>query len=166
MCLGNRAFEGAAGKIKLMILAGEALTNNLRDSLRKTGCEKIVNLYGPSEAAVYVTQADVTSGPVTIGRPLCNCRAYVLNGHLRPALPTARGELYLAGECLSTGYIGNEELTKESFLPDPFFPEMCIRDRPSSTPAGTFYRWSSTFPGEWRFHSSGRNRFWEKCGKS
>ena len=122
MCLGNRAFEGAAGKLKLMILAGEALTKNLRDSLRETGCEKIVNLYGPSEAAVYVTKADVTSGPVTIGKPLHNCRAYVLDGHLHPALPTARGELYLAGECLSTGYIGNEELTKESFVSDPFFP--------------------------------------------
>ena len=79
MCLGNRAFEGAAGKLKLMILAGEVLTKNLRDSLRETGCEKIVNLYGPSEAAVYVTRADVTSGPVTIGKPLHNCRAYVLD---------------------------------------------------------------------------------------
>jgi surfactin family lipopeptide synthetase A len=32
------------------------------------------------------------------------------------------GELYLAGECLSGGYISRDDLTQSAFLPDPFFP--------------------------------------------
>lgn len=59
---------------------------------------------------------------VTIGRPLQNCRMYVLDGGGRRSMPLARGELYLAGTCLSTGYINEPGLTERAFLPDPFFP--------------------------------------------
>ncbi len=124
MCLGNDAFASAVAGVKLVLLAGEALSPVLLENLRSKTNARVINLYGPTEAAVYVTIADVTDarGRVTIGRPLYNCRAYVLDEALRRALPTAMGELYLAGACLSSGYVNREDLTNQVFLDDPFFP--------------------------------------------
>ena len=123
MCLGNDAFAKAVGKLSMMVLAGEALSISLKEKLRALGELCIMNLYGPTEAAVYATMADVTERvDMVIGKPLANCRAYVLNDQKQPVMPTALGELYLAGECVARGYIGQEALTNKSFLPDIRFP--------------------------------------------
>ncbi|HWQ57567.1 MAG TPA: SDR family oxidoreductase, partial [Clostridia bacterium] len=84
----------------------------------------LYNMYGPTEAAVYVSGIE-SSGEeerITIGRPLQNCRIYVLDEKLRRVMPTARGELYLAGVCLASGYVGRPDLTAAAFVDDPFFP--------------------------------------------
>ncbi len=123
MCLGNDAFFRAAENIALTILVGEALSDQLLEKLQKSGCKGIANMYGPTEAAVYVTLADLSHAKrVHIGKALCNCRLYLLDEERRPVLPTARGELYLAGECLSPGYVSRQDLTDEMFVPDVFFP--------------------------------------------
>ncbi len=122
MCLGFPAFCQAAGQLRLMILAGEALPSELVLRLRRTGCARVVNLYGPTEATVYATGADVSDGNVTIGTPLFNCRALVCDEQLRPVPPLARGELLLGGECLALGYAGDPDLTQRFFLPDPEHP--------------------------------------------
>lgn len=71
-----------------------------------------------------MTAAQLQEGvPVHIGKPLRNCRVYVLDEKRNPVFPSACGELYLAGDCLAAGYIGREDLTAQAFLPDPFFPE-------------------------------------------
>ncbi|WP_249317266.1 non-ribosomal peptide synthetase [Gehongia tenuis] len=123
MCLGNDAFRRAMARVKGIILVGEALSAQLLKKLQDTGDVQIFNMYGPTEAAVYVTVGDMTKEKqVTIGKPLHNCRLYVLDKDGGLALPTAQGELYLAGECLAQGYINRPDLTEEAFLPDPFFP--------------------------------------------
>ncbi|MGI5970973.1 MAG: amino acid adenylation domain-containing protein [Oscillospiraceae bacterium] len=123
MCLTNEAFREAASVVEFIIVAGEALSPHLVDSWYSFSKGCLINMYGPTEAAVYVTQGEMQKGgPVTIGRPLRNCRIYVLGQDLKPLPPTAVGELWLAGECLADGYIGRPELTEKVFLPDPFFP--------------------------------------------
>ncbi|MFQ9872324.1 MAG: hypothetical protein ACLRVT_04710, partial [Oscillospiraceae bacterium] len=59
---------------------------------------------------------------VTIGRPMHNCRVYVLGPQQERLMPTAVGELYLAGQGVSAGYIAREDLTAGAFFPDPFVP--------------------------------------------
>ena len=123
MCLSNDAFRVAAARIALLIVAGEAFPARLLADFHAAGGGQVANLYGPTEAAVYVTGGLLEEGaPVTIGRPLNNCRVYVLDDLLQPVLPTAVGQLYLAGVCLARGYIGRPDLTEAAFLPDPFFP--------------------------------------------
>jgi acyl-coenzyme A synthetase/AMP-(fatty) acid ligase len=57
---------------------------------------------------------------VPIGRPLYNCRTYILDKHLR-ALPVAiPGDLYIAGAALSRGYFSNFTQTNNSFIQNPF----------------------------------------------
>lgn len=123
MCLGNEAFCRAAASLKLVLLGGEVLTPQLLDKLHKTTDAVSVNMYGPTEATVYMTMIDVKPGDhITIGRPLYNGRIYVLDEKMRPVMPTGCGELYMAGECLARGYISRPDLTEQAFLPDPFVP--------------------------------------------
>lgn len=123
LCLGSDAFCAAAPGLDRIILVGEAVSEGLFRDFRSVSKAKVFNLYGPTEAAVYVTAAQLQEGvPVHIGKPLRNCRVYVLDEKRNPVFPSACGELYLAGDCLAAGYIGREDLTAQAFLPDPFFP--------------------------------------------
>ena len=121
--LNNDAFFAAAGNISLAMICGEVFSPQLLQKVREAGCRRIFNLYGPTEVTVYATMDDVTHAErITVGTMYPNCRGYILDENLRPVLPTARGELYFSGECLAAGYAGREDLTREAFLPDPFFP--------------------------------------------
>src|SRR6185295_18612420 len=55
-----------------------------------------------------------------IGAPVANTRVYLLDGRGEPVPAGVPGELFLAGEGLSRGYLDRPALTAEKFLPDPF----------------------------------------------
>jgi hypothetical protein len=102
-------------------LAGEPLRTELVDALYAHGIERVFDLYGPSEDTTYSTWTLRRAGaPATIGRPIANTRAYVLDARQRPVPVGVPGELYLAGHGLARGYLGRAGLTAEKFVPDPF----------------------------------------------
>ncbi|MFI5865411.1 amino acid adenylation domain-containing protein [Streptomyces sp. NPDC051546] len=87
----------------------------------------ITNGYGPAESMGFTTThtipvSDRPTPTVSIGRPLTNKQAYVLDARLRPAPPGATGELYLAGDGLAHGYLGQPATTAAAFLPNPYGP--------------------------------------------
>ncbi len=107
----------------VVLMCGEVFPPALLETLKAAGCKKIYNLYGPTEVTVYCTMDDVTdTDKITVGRIYPNCWVYVLDENMRRMMPTARGELYFGGACVSAGYVGREDLTKELFVPDPFRP--------------------------------------------
>lgn len=121
VCLEDRIFARALSGISKMVVAGEALTPELVSKFKSVTDAELINLYGPAEASVYATgMRHVTADQVSIGKPLFNCRCYCLDENRRPVPPTAIGELYLAGECLGSGYINQQELTRENFVADTF----------------------------------------------
>lgn len=90
-----------------MLICGEAFPPQLLANARKLTKARILNACGPTECAVYVVMEDITDYPgrLPIGKLFPNCRAYVLDEDLRPVMPTAKGEMYLGGECLGAGYL-------------------------------------------------------------
>jgi amino acid adenylation domain-containing protein len=87
---------------------------------------QVVNNYGPTENTVVSTSGVVTngrSGLPTIGRPIGNTEAYILDGELALVPVGVVGELYLGGAGLARGYLNRAELTREKFIPHPFKPE-------------------------------------------
>ncbi|WP_328489127.1 non-ribosomal peptide synthase/polyketide synthase [Streptomyces zaomyceticus] len=112
-----------------LVTGGEALVGEALASWRERHPDaRVVNAYGPTEATVNCTDfwvepgAVVGSGPVPIGRPFWNTRAYVLDSRLRPVAPGVAGELYVAGVVLARGYWERPDLTSERFVADPFGP--------------------------------------------
>jgi amino acid adenylation domain-containing protein len=111
--------------VRTVNLAGEALSRSLVERVHALGhVERLFNLYGPSEDTTYSTVACVQSGAsreaVSIGRPIANTSAYVLDAALAPMPVGIVGELYLGGEGQARGYLNRPELTAERFLPDPY----------------------------------------------
>ena len=124
MWLSNDAFCQAAPHLELMIYGGEVLTPVLLEKAQAAAGNAVqVNVYGPTECTVYNTtrQADFR-GHINVGWPMQNNRVYILDEARNPVLPTAAGDLYLAGECVGAGYISRPDLTEGAFFPDPFFP--------------------------------------------
>ena len=105
--------------VRLLILGGEACPPDLVKRWWKAD-RRIVNTYGPTEATVIATYAELHPGqPVTIGKPLPNCLAVVLDDGLRTAADGTAGELCLGGIGLARGYVGLPEATREKFVQWP-----------------------------------------------
>lgn len=99
----------------------------------------LINGYGPTENTVFSTWSEVlpedgSKQAPLIGRPLANTTAYVLDENLRPVPVGEAGELYVGGAQVARGYLGQPELTRQKFVPDPF----------STAPGARMYR-----TGDW-----------------
>lgn len=107
-------------QLQAVIVAGEACSPELIATHQELLPEThLYNEYGPSEAAVWSTVAQLTDhrsgSPVPIGRPIPHTRAFVLDAQREPVARGVRGELYVSGPGLSPGYLGQPELTRERF---------------------------------------------------
>jgi len=99
---------------------GEAL----RPSMALALCERMEGLwngYGPTETTVYSTAwhvrpEEVASRGVSIGRPVDNTEIWILDAELQPCPIGVPGEICIAGEGVSLGYLDRPELTAERFV--------------------------------------------------
>ncbi|MDP3705102.1 MAG: amino acid adenylation domain-containing protein [Legionellaceae bacterium] len=117
--------------LSYLILGGEVVSpKHIRQLIAcPAGYPKhILSAYGPTEnttfSSTYLIESlnvDMTSIP--IGRPISNTFIYVLNSDLSPAPIGVIGELYLGGAGLALGYINQPELTKASFIDNPYATE-------------------------------------------
>jgi amino acid adenylation domain-containing protein len=104
-----------------VLCGGETLPADLARDL-STGGAQVWNLYGPTETTIWssVAEIDAAAPVVTIGRPLANTQAYILDAHLQLVPLGAAGELYLGGAGLARGYLHQPALTAATFIPHPF----------------------------------------------
>jgi amino acid adenylation domain-containing protein len=117
--------DGDYPDLRVLMPIGEQLPAGLARRWIRPGLH-LVNGYGPAEATVIATQAEIGPGtpmPPPIGFPVHpNYRAYVLDANLNPVPVGVTGELHLGGAGLARGYLNRPELTRERFIPDPFTP--------------------------------------------
>jgi len=107
-------------ELKTLTVGGSALSAEVAERWAKG--RRLLNGYGPTEAAIGVALADgwVRGCKPPLGRTLPNVRAYVVNDAMHLLPPGMPGELYLGGPGLARGYLGRADLTAERFGPDPF----------------------------------------------
>lgn len=107
-------------ELKTLTVGGGTLASEVAE--RWATGRRLLNGYGPTEAAIGATLADEwTRGrKPPLGRPLPNVCAYVVNSIMQLLPPGMPGELYLGGPGLARGYLGRPDLTAERFMSDPF----------------------------------------------
>jgi tyrocidine synthetase-3 len=88
---------------------------------------KLINMYGITETTVHVTYRQILEEDVRqesakslIGKPLADLGALVLSNN-HTLLPVGVvGELYVAGEGVTRGYLNQPALTEQRFISNPF----------------------------------------------
>jgi amino acid adenylation domain-containing protein len=124
--LAERGLETCTS-LRRVICSGEALSFDLQVRFFQNLSAELHNLYGPTEASIDVTfwqcEPDDKRLIVPIGRAIANTQIYLLNAQLQPVPIGIAGELYIGGDGLARGYLGNPALTAERFIPNPFGTE-------------------------------------------
>jgi amino acid adenylation domain-containing protein len=111
--------EARLGGLRSISVGGEACPAEL--AARWAPTRRFLNCYGPTETTIFATVAILTgSEPVTIGRPVANAGAWIVDRELLPLPIGAVGELVIGGVGLARGYLDRPEKTATKFVPDPF----------------------------------------------
>ena len=112
--------DGAGHRLSVLALGGEAIAPHLWDRLRAAAPVAVHNCYGPTETTVEAVVAAVADAEApVIGRPVRAMAARVLDAALREVPDGVVGELYLAGDQLTRGYLGRPGATAARFVADP-----------------------------------------------
>ncbi|WP_042832421.1 AMP-binding protein, partial [Streptomyces rimosus] len=115
----------ALARLRFVSAGGEAMDPRLANAvLAACPGTTVVNFYGPTENAVVSTAHVLAPLPddaahVPLGRPFgaSTCHVVCPDGSL--ARPGEEGELYVGGDGLALGYLGDPKLTAERFISLP-----------------------------------------------
>lgn len=117
----GRSVDADAAGVVFVSLGGEAVPERLWQQLRNAPGVEAYNLYGPTEYTINALGADLADSETSsVGTPICNTRAYILDQSLQPTLPGVAGELYLAGSGVARGYWGRPDASAERFSACPW----------------------------------------------
>ncbi|MFR9676989.1 amino acid adenylation domain-containing protein, partial [Streptomyces sp. TR06-5] len=133
---GDGAYELVSRNLRLTFMSGDWIPLHSPDVLKAAFPNvQVVGLGGATEATVWsnyfpVHEVDPAWSSIPYGKPIQNARYYVLDESLRPCPIDVPGDLYIAGDVLSSCYAGAPELTASKYLPSPF----------SDTPGDRIYK--------------------------
>jgi natural product biosynthesis luciferase-like monooxygenase protein len=122
MLLLDQRTQQAFGRLRCLLIGGEAFPAALARQLGKITNGKIINMYGPTETTIWSSTCEVSSEPVRVpvGRPIANTQIYVLDHNQLPVPVGIAGEVMIGGAGVARGYLGRPELTAERFIANPF----------------------------------------------
>ncbi|MEU8194072.1 amino acid adenylation domain-containing protein [Microbispora amethystogenes] len=140
--------------LRLVIIGGEQASGGALTRWRRRFGDgvRLLNTYGPTEAAVIATWADLGAGPGAgpgsglgsglaadhgvrphgrppIGRPVGATTIHLLDAAGAPVPKGAIGELVIGGAGVARGYLRRPALTAAAFVPDPAGPPGARRYR-------------------------------------
>jgi amino acid adenylation domain-containing protein/non-ribosomal peptide synthase protein (TIGR01720 family) len=114
--------------LKRIVSGGELCTSCLIKKLIQGKKFEFHNSYGPTEATIisnmHLVRVDALklNAVIPIGRPISNCKLYILDPDQNLVPIGVQGELYISGDGLARGYLKRPELTAEKFGENPFIP--------------------------------------------
>ncbi|WP_396133713.1 amino acid adenylation domain-containing protein [Chamaesiphon sp. OTE_75_metabat_556] len=119
--------QGLLG-VKQLLIGGESLSvAHVHRALELLPETQLINGYGPSECTVFTCcypishQLDENFRSIPIGKPIGDRTVYLLDRDLQRVPIGIPGELYVGGTSVARGYLNRPTLTREKFIPNPFF---------------------------------------------
>ncbi|MFG2298042.1 amino acid adenylation domain-containing protein [Streptomyces sp. NPDC048603] len=113
------------GSLRLALLSGDWIPVTLPDRIRAhVPGLRLVSLGGATEASIWsihypIGEVDPAAPSIPYGFPLRNQTFHVLDGALRDCPDWVAGELFIGGDGLALGYLGDTERTRERFVIHP-----------------------------------------------
>lgn len=131
----------------VLLLGGEPVDPALWTWVQQRRAVQGWNLYGPTEAGVDTLVAPLQESPSPVlGAPTSGTVARVLDDRLQPVPVGSVGELWLGGDQLADGYLGDAAAGAARFVADPFGSPgsrmyrtgdlVAVRDAPAGRPLG------------------------------
>jgi amino acid adenylation domain-containing protein len=115
-------------KPRTLLIGGEAIEEELWQTLRQSELIYAYNVYGPTECTVDTSVCMIRGHTrPTIGRPIANVEVYILDPHSQPTPVGVPSELHIGGVGLAWGYLGRPDLTADKFIPHPWSNESGAR---------------------------------------
>ena len=110
--------------LKYVFVTGESLKHKIvQDFHGLIRNAQLVNLYGLSEAAVYVSKHNVTSNEtgltIPVGKPINNVNLYILGSNMELQPVGVVGELYVGGVCLARNSTYSIKPFAQEFIENP-----------------------------------------------
>ncbi|HSN97012.1 MAG TPA: amino acid adenylation domain-containing protein, partial [Candidatus Nanopelagicales bacterium] len=135
--------EAELPALRTLAVAGESCSADLVTRWGRT--RRFINMYGPTEASILATSTRCVPDGTTpsIGRPIENLQAYIVDRRGRLVPPGVTGELWLGGVGVARGYLNRPELTARKFVDNPFLNIGGEGKPPASSapgPSGKLYR--------------------------
>ncbi len=112
---------GWQGDKRLKILCGgDVLSQDLAANLL-SNCAAVWNMYGPTETTIWSSLKKINHAKeaTIIGTPIANTQLYVLDAQLQLVPIGAKGTLYIGGDGLAQGYVGDPIRTAQKFIKNP-----------------------------------------------
>ncbi|MCI8755168.1 MAG: amino acid adenylation domain-containing protein [Oscillospiraceae bacterium] len=127
LCIQSKRFaEPLLSHLRQFLFCGEVLTHTLCDTLaQRFPAAKILNTYGPTEATVLVTAAEITgemrrdSRSIPIGKAIDGVTLRLEQDGQTVTGEEQTGELLILGPTVGPGYFGRPDLTEKVFFTDP-----------------------------------------------
>ncbi|MGM9977963.1 MAG: amino acid adenylation domain-containing protein [Clostridium sp.] len=112
----EETFDG----LDYLLIGGEKLSVEHVKKLKNRNKKiHLINGYGPTESTTFATTYEINevSDIIPIGKPISNTQIYIKNGNGLSGIGVP-GELCIAGDGLSRGYLNQIEMTQEKFIND------------------------------------------------
>lgn len=115
--------------LRKMFLSGDWIPVDLPERVTaKFELADVVSLGGATEASIWSIYYDIPRNyvkkkSIPYGFPLSNQRFYILNKNMQPCPNEVEGDIYIAGDGLSMGYLNDAEMTKEKYVTYPLTGE-------------------------------------------
>lgn len=115
----------ASTQLRLVLMSGDWIPVDLPGRIQEILPEcDVISLGGATEGSIWsifypIHQVDEKWSSIPYGKPLANQRFHVLNEWLSHCPKWVTGELYIAGDGVAQGYIGDLEKTTQRFFNHP-----------------------------------------------
>jgi len=131
--LFNVDFLNSIKRVKWVLLGGEKVDLEIVSIIQNNNTyTNVLSVYGPTETTVVsnikilrknIGQNIKHNSQITVGKPLCNFKIYILDKYMNPVPIDVVGEIYIGGYGVGKGYLNRPELTKEKFLNCPYYED-------------------------------------------